>query len=296
MEFMRDFPDDASCLEHLWRKTYSPDGEHAECPKCEQERVFKRYATAQGRQSWCCTGCGHHVHPTAGTIFEKSSTSLQLWYYAMYLVASTRCGISAKNLERAIGVSYPTAWRMLNKIRNEVMVQDDEPLTGAVEIDETSVDGKPRKHGNRTEGAQLRERSRATVFAAVERGGRVKATVVPSRRGPGLQAQAIEWIDPRSIVYTDEWPAYNQLHRHFADHSRVRHASGEYVIGDAYTNTIEGWFGNVKPSLRGTYRKVSHKWLQGYLNEFAWRYNHREQRDPSMFAELVTQAAEGVER
>jgi transposase-like protein/IS1 family transposase len=304
MEFMREFPDDNACLEHLWRETYSPDGEHAECPKCECERVFRKYATAQGRQSWTCTGCGHHVHPTAGTIFHKSSTSLHLWFYAMYLVASTRCEISAKNLERAIGVSYPTAWRMLNKIRNEVMVDDGEPLEGDVEIDETSVDGKPRKpHGynryappldpnRRSEAMKLRERSRATVFAAVERGGRVKATVFPSRRGPGLQAQAIEWITPESIVYTDEWPAYNQLHQHFASHSRVRHSTGEYVVGDAYTNTIEGWFGNVKPSIKGTYRKVSHKWLQGYLNEFAWRYNRREQRDPSMFAELVKQAAQ----
>jgi transposase len=303
MEFMREFPDDAACLERLWRETYSLDGEHAECPKCESERVFRKYKTKQGRQSWTCTGCGHHVHPTAGTIFHKSSTSLHLWFYAMYLVASTRCGISAKNLERAIGVSYPTAWRMLNKIRNELMVDDGEPLTGEVEIDEMSVDGKPRraagpyigpdrrrKETRQSEAAKLRERSRATVFAAVERGGRVKATVLPSRRGPGLQAQAIEWIDPRSIVYTDEWPAYNQLHQHFAAHSRVRHAAGEYVIGDAYTNTIEGWFGNVKPSIRGTYRKVSHKWLQGYLNEFAWRYNRREQRDPSMFAELVAEA------
>jgi transposase len=302
MEFMREFPDDDACLEHLWRETYSPDGEHAECPKCECERMFRKYATAQGRQSWTCTGCGHHVHPTAGTIFHKSSTSLHLWYYAMYLVASTRCGISAKNLERAIGVSYPTAWRMLNKIRNEVMVDDGEPLAGDVEIDEMSVDGKPRHpqgtyvgpDRRKTGAAKLREQSRATVFAAVERGGRVKATVLPSRRGPGLQAQAIEWIDPRSIVYTDEWPAYNQLHQHFASHSRVRHSTDEYVVGDAYTNTIEGWFGNVKPSIKGTYRKVSHKWLQGYLNEFAWRYNRREQRDPSMFAELVRQATESV--
>jgi len=305
MEFMREFPDDDACLEHLWRETYSPDGEHAECPKCECERVFRKYKTAQGRQSWTCTGCGHHVHPTAGTIFHKSSTSLHLWYYAMYLVASTRCGISAKNLERAIGVSYPTAWRMLNKIRNEVMVDDGEPLEGEVEIDEMSVDGKPRKpHGynryapplnsnRRSEAQKLRERSRATVFAAVERGGRVKATVLPSRRGPGLQAQAIEWIDPRSIVYTDEWPAYNRLHEHFAAHSRVNHGTGVYVDGSNHTNTIEGWFGNVKPSIKGTYRKVSHKWLQGYLNEFAWRYNRREQRDPSMFAELVKQAANG---
>src|SRR6266540_440422 len=72
MEFQRDFPDDTACLEHLWRSRYSPDGEHAECPKCERERRFKKYATKQGRQSWTCTGCGHHVHPTAGTIFHKS--------------------------------------------------------------------------------------------------------------------------------------------------------------------------------------------------------------------------------
>ena len=298
MEFMRAFPDDDACLEHLWRTRYSEDGEHAICPKCEVERVFRKYATKQGRQSWTCTACGLHVHPTAGTIFAKSSTSLHLWYYAMYLVTSTRCGISAKQLERSLGVSYRTAWRMLNKIRNEVMTEDGEPLSGAVEIDEMSPDGRPRKHHRmatdpeaRQKAMKLRERSRATVLAAVERGGRVKATVVPSRRGPHIQRQVIEWVRPESIVYTDEWPAYNRLGDHFADHSRVRHAAGEYVIGDAYTNTIEGFFGHVKPSIRGTYKKVSHRWLQGYLNEFTWRYNLRYQRDPSMFAELIEQAA-----
>ena len=88
---------------------------------------------------------------------------------------------------------------------------------------------------------KMRERSRATVVAAVERGGRIKATVLPSRRGPGLRDQAVEWIEPTSIVYTDEWPAYNQLGQHFAAHSRVRHGSGEYVIGTTHTNTIEGF-------------------------------------------------------
>ncbi|MDQ6909731.1 MAG: hypothetical protein M3Z84_02945, partial [Actinomycetota bacterium] len=96
MEIMRDFRDDASCLEHLWRSRYSPDGEHAECPKCKRERVFRKYAIAQGRQSWTCTGCGHHVHPTAGTIFEKSSTSLHLCYFAIYMMTSTRCGVSCR--------------------------------------------------------------------------------------------------------------------------------------------------------------------------------------------------------
>lgn len=176
------------------------------------------------------------------------------------------------------------------------MIEDDDLLRGKVEIDETSVDGKPRKpngpqkgQSRRSEGAKLRERSRATVFAAVEREGRVKATVLPSRRGPALKEQAIQWIEPETIVYTDEWPAYNKLGDHFSEHNRISHSSGYYVDGDIYTNTIEGFFGNLKPSIRGTYKKVSHKWLQGYLNEFTWRYNHRH--DPkAMFETLLLRA------
>ncbi len=213
-------------------------------------------------------------------------------------MTSTRCGVSAKHLERELGVTYKTAWRMFNLIRNKLMAEDDEPLSGMVEIDETSVDGKPRKcQGPRVPGPKryseankLAERRRATVFAAVERGGRVKATVLPSRRGPGLREQAIEWVDPEAIVFTDEWPAYNQLHKHFARHSRVRHAAGEYVVGDAYTNTIEGFFGNLKTGIRGNYKAISHKWLQGYLNEFTWRYNHRHDRR-AMFHTLIERAA-----
>ena len=104
-----------------------PDGDHAQCPKCERERKFHRTKT-QGRRT-PATPAGKHMHPMAGTIFEKSTTSLQLWFYAMYLMASTRCGISAKQLERELGVTYKTAWRMFNKIRNELMADEgDEPL------------------------------------------------------------------------------------------------------------------------------------------------------------------------
>jgi transposase len=283
MEFMREFPDDAACLDWLWRNRYSEDGSHAECPKCERVRKFHK---VKERPAWDCDSCGHHMHPLAGTIFAKSSTSLQLWFFAIHLMTSTRCGVSSKQLERELGVTYKTAWRMFNLIRNKLMTEDGRPLSGFVEIDETSVDGKPRVHLPRKEAQKLRERSRATVFAAVERGGRVKATVLPSRRGPALQAQTIEWVEPTAIVYTDEWPAYNQLGAHFAAHSRVRHSTGEYVIGGAHTNTIEGFFGHLKPSIRGTYRKVSHRWLQGYLNEFTWRYNHRHDRQ-SMFEQLL---------
>ncbi len=270
-------------------------------PEMRAGARVRKYATAQGRQSWTCTGCGLHVHPTAGTIFAKSSTSLHLWYYAMYLMTSTRCGISAKQLERQIGVSYRTAWRMLNKIRNELMKDDGAMLSGDVEVDEASVDGKPRKKqgqrelrgtvpNRRSEAAKLRERSRATVFAAVERGGRIKATVLPSRHGPALNKQVIEWVMPESIIITDTWLAYNDLDKHFISHSRINHSTGMYVEGSTHTNTVEGFFGHLKPATRDTYRKVSHPWLQGYLNEFVWRRNERYS-DPAMFYALLERAS-----
>lgn len=290
MEFMCEFPDDDACLRWLWLNRFSEDGKHADCPKCEREHVeFKQYATKQRRQTWTCTQCGHHVQPTAGTIFEGSSTSLHLWFFAIHLMTSTRCGISAKQLERELGVTYKTAWRMFNRIRNDLMAPDDDPLSGEVEVDETSVEGKPRKHLSRSEAARYRERSRATVVAAVERGGRVRATVLESRRGPQIRRQVIDWIDPTAIVYTDEWPAYNFVGGHFAAHSRINH-SVTYVDGGIHTNTVEGFFGNLKTGIRGNYKKVSRKWLQGYLNEFTWRHNARLNRG-SMFEQLLLRAA-----
>jgi transposase-like protein len=118
VEFMQQYPDDAACLDKLWRDKHAPDGHHAHCPKCDRERKFHRTTT---RASYTCDTCGLHVHPMAGTIFEKSTTSLQLWFYALYLVASTRCGISAKQLERELGVTYKTAHRMMKRIRTHLM-------------------------------------------------------------------------------------------------------------------------------------------------------------------------------
>jgi transposase len=199
-EFLAEFPDDAACLEHLWRTRHAPDGEHAECPKCMEAKAFKRYATKQGRQSWTCTACGHHVHPTAGTIFHKSSTSLRLWFHAMYLMTSTRCGISAKQLERELGVHYKTAWRMFNKIRNELMNDEGErQLEGKVEVDETSWGGKPRRKLTRHEAAQFRE-SRTTILGMVERQGRVRLRVIPSRRGEPLSSAVRTHVNPAAFL------------------------------------------------------------------------------------------------
>jgi transposase len=302
MEFMREFPDDAACLGHLWRCRYAPDGIHAECPKCEREKAFKKYPTKQGRQSWTCTGCGHHVHPTAGTIFHGSSTSLHLWYYAMYLIASTRVGISAKQLERELGVAYRTAWRMLNRIRNELMKQDAEPLSGKVEADETLWGGKPRqgdvakfKRPGETDlsgaGGRWGHDKKRTVFGMVERGGRVRAMVVPSRGRATLQGEIVKHVLPGTTVFTDEWKPYLGLDGRGYTHHRIRHAEAVYVSGDIHTQTIEGFWSNTKRGIAGTYHSVSTRWLPSYLNEYAWRWNERN-NPRSMFESLLVNAGQ----
>src|SRR5688572_29307151 len=217
MEFQKDFPNDDVCLEWLWRTRYAPDGEHAHCPKCDAERAFKKYQTGQQRQSWTCTGCGLHITPTAGTIFHKSSTALHLWFYAIYLMSSTRCGISAKQLERELGVKYRTAWRMFNKIRNYLMADGGEPLSGSVEVDETLLGGKIRNDARRKRDAlgwspkRWDQEHKTMVFAAVERDGRVRARVIPNSSGPTLRKIVQENVVPGSILYTDEWGGYRSL-------------------------------------------------------------------------------------
>jgi transposase len=287
MEFMRDYPDDAACLDRLWREIYAPDGHHAHCPKCKQERKFHRTKT---RASYTCDSCGLHVHPMKGTIFEKSTTSLQLWFYAMYLMASTRCGISAKQMERELGVTYKTAHRMMKKIRTELMTdEDDEPLSGDVEVDETSWGGKPRRPLTRTEAAAFRE-AKTTVLGMVERDGRVRARVIASRRGEILSRAVRANVNPTSIIYTDDWWSYRPLRREYLAHRVINHSAGRYVDGDTHTNTIEGFFGNLKTGMRGAYKKVSPRYLQSYLNEYTFRYNAR--REPgALFAQLLARAA-----
>jgi transposase len=287
MEFMRDYPDDAACLDRLWRDRFAPDGHHAHCPNCDRERKFHRTTT---RASYTCDSCGLHIHPMAGTIFEKTTTSLRQWFYAMYLIASTRCGISARQLGRELGVTYKTAHRMFKKIRTELMNDEgDEPLSGDVEIDETSVRGKPRVKMTRMEAAAWRE-AQPKVLGMVERGGRVRARVIPSRRGPALSREVRANVNPMSIIITDDWQAYKPLHRDYIDHKIINHSAGRYVDGDVFTNTIEGFFGNLKTGMRGAYKHVSPRYLQSYLDEYSWRYNRRKRNQP-MFDLLLARAA-----
>lgn len=297
-EFMTEFPDDETCLEWLWRERHSEDGEHAHCPKCDTERSFKRYATTQRRQSWTCTACGHHIHPTVGTIFEKSSRPLNEWFYVMFLVSSSRCGIAAKQVERELGCNYKTAWRMLNKIRNVLMTQDGEPpLSGEVEADETFMGGKLReterrqRRAARAENRALPLSERPVVFGAVERGGRIRATVVPHSGGAVLKAKIREYVLPPAMIFTDEYRGYQGLRRGGYFHRRINHRARIYVQGEVHTQTIDGFFGHFKTDVRGTHHSISKRWLPGYLNEWVWKWNRRDD-DQAMFRQLLASAAD----
>lgn len=287
-EFDRDFPNDEACLVWLWNTRYAIDGgDTAFCERCEQVRVFKRYTAKQQRQDWTCNGCGLHVHPTAGTIFHKSSTSLRLWFYAMYLMTSTRSGISAKQLERELGVTYKTAYRIFKLIRNELMVQDDdEPLSGEVEMDEMYLGGKLRQ-SDRSQWADLTPCERASaakimanekrtpVFGMVEREGNVRAVVVPSTQVATILPHVTGNVKKGSTVYTDDASIYRSINLAGFEHHAVNHSANVYVSGDVHTQTIEGFWSLVKRGIWGVHHSVRRQNLQMYLNEYVWRFNRR---------------------
>ena len=273
--FLELFPDNDACLEYLKVKFF-PDG--TACPKCGKASKFHRI---KSRSAYSCQYCGHHVYPTAGTIFHKTTVSLQLWFFAVYLMSSTRCGISAKQLEREIGVTYKTAHRMFKMIRSLLSDEGEPPLKGKVEVDETATGGKPRAYVSRTPGlSQKRKTHKPTVLAMVERGGRVRARVVPDRGARSIHDTVTEHVLPSSMLFTDEWRAYETVGSRYLAHRRIKHLAHVYVDGDTHTNTIEGFFALFKNGVRGVYHAVSTAYLQDYLNEYTFRYNHRDTPKP----------------
>lgn len=270
-KFMQMFPDNRACLDYLRDKFY-PEG--SECPKCGKASKFH---AIKGRSAYACQYCRGQVYPTANTIFHKSSTSLQLWFWAIYLLSSTRCGISAKQLEREIGVTYPTAHRMFKQIRYLLSDAGEPPLSGEVEMDESFFGGKPRIGDIKSkQDARNWTEKKAKVFAMKQRGGQVRAFVVPDRKAATLGEHALKHVLPESMIFTDEFPLYKGVGKKFAGHHRVNHSAGVYVDGNASTNQIEGFFGFVKNGIRGVYHAVSKQYLQNYLDEYTFRYNRRD--------------------
>jgi transposase-like protein len=283
VNFNAEFPNDDACLTHILESRW-PDG-RTTCHKCAVERKHYRVT---GRTAYACDHCGNHIYPLAGTIFEKSTTSLRLWFHAMFLMGSTRCGVSAKQIQRETGVTYKTAWRMFKQIRT--LMSEEISLEGAAEeMDETYVGG--RRRGGRPGRASGPAKEKAIV-GAVERGGKVVALVSDDVTKATLHGIAKEYILPDSIVYTDSYHSYNGLDKiNGYQHRRINHSAGIYVVGDTHTQTIEGFWSLVKRGIGGVYHSVSKKYLQTYLDEYSFRYNRRNQNQP-MFTSLLEQVSE----
>jgi transposase-like protein/predicted RNA-binding Zn-ribbon protein involved in translation (DUF1610 family) len=265
-QFQAEFPDDAACLERLMVINYG--GTKTVCPDCREERQFHPMSK---RKAYACQVCGFHIYPCAGTIFHKSSTKLTNWFFAMYLMTSTRHGVAAKELERQIGCTYKTAWRMAHELRKLMASADGRgPLSGHVEVDETRIGGKQKDAVRRKRGT-----NKTVVMGLVERDGRIIAGPVPDVSQFTLEPIVLANVKRDSVVSTDEAQAYYFLGQSFREHGTVNHSIKEYVAGIHHTNTIEGHWAQLKRSIRGTHVHVSAKHLWKYVSKFSYRRNWR---------------------
>ncbi|HEU0098078.1 MAG TPA: IS1595 family transposase [Allosphingosinicella sp.] len=281
-EFFARFPTEEACLDHIMAVRFG--GTRFDCPACGVENAtFHRLAQ---RRAYSCAHCAHHVYPTAGTILQDTRTPLVSWFYAIYLFTTTRHGVSGKELQRQLGVTYKTAWRMGQQIRQLTGAADFAAmLCGHVEADEAYIGGvRPGKRGRGAAGKTI-------AFGMVERGGPIVATVVPNVKKATLRAALTERVAPGSTVSTDEFMSYGLLSPDGFRHGHVNHKAKEWSRTESdgvrhSTNHVEAFWQLFKNSIRSTHIHVSQKYMQRYLDEFTFRANHRE-RQNAMFDLLV---------
>jgi len=275
-DFDKQFPTDKECLAFIYSQRH-PEG--ATCEKCG---VKGHFYPVEKRRSYACE-CGNQIYPTAGTIYHKSPTSLRSWFFAMFLMTASKNGVAAKELERQLGVTYKCAWRMAHQIR-QLLKEDGLTLQGVVEADETYIGGK--RPGKRGRGAA----GKTPVIGVVERGGNVVAKVAPNVTAGTIVYNIEKHVMPQSLVITDDFKAYRRLKHADFRHEAIAHSVKEYVRGMVHTNSIEGFWSQLKRSINGTFHSVSRKHLQKYVNEFAYRYNRRKS-DLPMFLHVAADVA-----
>jgi transposase-like protein len=286
-ELALHFHDEDSARELLERLRW-PNG--VECPHCGSLEVYKLEAKPNSKTPvrkgvYKCKACRKQFTVTVDTIFEDSHIPLHKWLLAFHLICSSKKGMSAHQLHRMLGVSYKSAWFMAHRIRY-AMSQSPlaEKLSGTIEADETYIGGKA--HGKRGRGAE----NKIPVFALVQRNGDVRSFKTERVTANKLKNYIREHVDASSTIMTDEFLAYKGLGKEF-NHQTVNHGSGEYVNGEAHTNTAEGYFSLLKRGITGVYHHVSNKHLSLYLNEFNFRYNGRKVTDGERTASAITNVA-----
>ena len=275
LDFQKQFPTDEACMEHMMRTRY---GDRHDCEKCGRNAHFYRVKT---RTAYACEYCGHQVYPMAGTPFENTRTSLQLWFYVMFQFCASRNGVSAKEVQRQTGVTYKTAWRMCNKIREYMGYVDGDPDLGgpgkpAVEADKAYIGGYDRQGHD----------DKAIVYGAVERGGEVVTRIVPSKARDVVMGAVQDTINKGATLYTDYGLAFNGMPGYRQE--RVNHSKKEWARGPVHTNTIEAFWLMVKRGISGTYVWCSQRHLETYLDEFEFRWNLR--KTPHLMFPLLCQS------
>jgi transposase-like protein/predicted RNA-binding Zn-ribbon protein involved in translation (DUF1610 family) len=274
-QFQQEYPDDASCLAKLMEINHG--GTEITCPGCGTLRA--KFHPMAKRRAYACQECGHHIYPAANTIFHKSRTPLTKWFFAMYLMTSTRHGVAAKELERQLGVTYKCAWRMAHELRKLMASADDKwggPLDGHVEIDETHVGG--RRKANEPD-------NKTVVFGMLQRNGRLLAAPIPDVTNYTVEGIINENIPAGTTISTDEHRSYNGL-KHAYDHGTVNHSAKEYVRGIHHVNGLESHWSLFKRAVKGTHVHISAKHAWKYVSEFSYRRNMRHSHR-SMFNLLV---------
>ena len=278
---MEYFTTDSICKQAIAQSRWS-DGDVV-CPYCGGHHC---HLCKDGR--YLCKECNHKFNVTVGTIFENTKISLRKWFIAMYLISSHKKGIASHQLARDIKVTQKTAWFILHKVRT-LYGQDVKELSGEVECDEAYIGGREKnKHeSKRTEGTQGRStKTKTPVFGMIERGGKLVAKKVKNTQGNTLSPIIRQIVKPGSRIFTDEFIGYKSLYDSEYTHAIVHHNAKEFVVGDAYTNSIEGFWGQLKRSIFGIYHFVSAKYLQRYVDEAVFRYNTRKDKESVRFAEM----------
>lgn len=285
-DFRMDYPNDDACLDKIFQLRYG----NLICPnqKCESDNKFTKVCN---RRSYQCPSCGFQIYPTVGTIFEKTTTPLTYWFYAIFLQTTTRNGVAAKELERQLDVCYKTALRMAHQIKKLMANKTYEPLTGVIEMDETFIGGlnKNRHADKKVEESQGRScKDKTPVFGMIQRNGNVIAHVVENTNSATLKEKIDMTVNKEnSIVVSDEWVGYSPLSKSDYKHVVVNHSEKEYVRGAFHTNTIEGVWSQLKRTIKGTHIHVSRKHLQKYVDEVAFRYMHKHKQD-TMFETILS--------
>ncbi len=283
-ELISKMPTEQACREYLAAQRW-PDGK-AVCPFCECDKCY----TILGGKRYKCSNkdCKKQFSVTVGTVFECSNIPLSKWFVAVYIITGHKKGISSHQLARDIGVTQKSAWFMLHRIREITSRKVTEKLKGIVEIDEVYIGGKNAyKHKKvRDEINKLGTgyMNKVGVMGLLERDGEVRLKVI------GLENQGI-YIKPiirsnvsnKAFLVTDGFGGYKDLHKEFNGHEIINHSQDEFVRGFYHTNSIEGFFSQLKRGLYGIYHSVSTKHLQSYCNEFAYRYNTRDLKDAERF-------------